>query len=65
MVYASSEVKILTKIYQQNLNCQKESKEIIGISEHGLFSSDSIEKEVIKIEKSGFYFTIGYTKQVK
>ena len=49
MVYASSEVKILTKIY---LNCQKESKEIIGISEHGLFSSDSIEKEVITIEKS-------------
>ena len=49
MVYASSEVKI-----QQNLNFQKESKEIIGIYEHGLFSSDSIEKEVIRIEKGGF-----------
>ena len=52
-------------LYQQNLNCQKESKEIIAIFEHGLFSSDSIEKEVIRIEKGGLYFTIGYTKQVK
>lgn len=60
MVYASSEVKI-----QQNLNFQKESKEIIGIYEHGLFSSDSIEKEVITTKKSEFYFTIGYNKQEK
>ena len=57
-------MKILTKIYQQNLNCRTELIEI-GISEHGKLSSDSIEKKVITTKKSGFYFTIGYNKQVK
>ena len=37
----------------------------ISISEHGTLSSDSIEKKVITIKKSGFHFTIGYNKQVK
>ena len=36
-----------------------------GISEHGTLSSDSIGKKVIATKKSGFYFTIGYNKQVK
>ena len=44
MTKKSSEVKILTKIYQHNLNCRTESTEI-GISEHGTLSSDSIEKK--------------------
>ena len=37
----------------------------IDISEHGTFSSDSIEKKVIATKKSEFYFTIRYNKQVK
>ena len=57
-------MKILAKIYQQNLNCRRESIKI-GISEHGTLSSDSIEKKVITTKKGGFYFTIGYNKQVK
>ena len=60
----SSEIKILEKIYQWNHDCRTESIEI-GISEHGTLSSDSIEKKVVATEKSGFYFTIGYNKQVK
>ena len=56
--------KILTKIYQQNLDCRTELIEI-GISEHGRFSSDSIENKVITNMKGGFYFTIGYDKPVK
>ena len=38
----SSEMKIMTKTYQQNLVCWPESMEI-GISEHITFSLDSIE----------------------
>ena len=37
----------------------------IGISEHGTFSSDSIENKVIATMKGGFYFTIAYNKCVK
>ena len=51
-------------IYQQNLDCRTESMEI-GISERGTFSSDSIENNVIITMKGGFYFTMGYNKQVK
>ena len=47
-------MKILTKIYQQNLDCQTESREI-GISEHGTFCFDSIENKVITTMKGGFY----------
>ena len=54
-------MKILTKIYQQNLDCQTESIEIC-IFEHGTFSSDSFENKVITTMKGGFYFTIGYNK---
>ena len=50
-------MKILTKIYQQNLGCRKESIEI-GISEHGTYSF------VIATMKGGFFFT-RYHKQVK
>ena len=57
-------MKILTKIYQQNLDCRTESIET-DISEHGTSSSDSIEKKVITTKKGGFYFTIGYSKQGK
>ena len=57
-------MKILRNIYQQNLDCWTESTEI-GISEHGTFSSESIKKKVITTKKDGFYFTIGYNKQVK
>ena len=57
-------MKILTMIYQQNLDCRMESMEI-GISERGTFSSDSIENNVIITMKGGFYFTMGYNKQVK
>ena len=57
-------MKILTKIYQQNFDCQKESIKIC-ISEHGTFSSDSIENKVITTMKGGLYFTMGYNKQVK
>ena len=60
----SSEMKILTKIYQQNFDCWTESIEI-GISEHGTFSSNSIENKVITTMKGGFYFTLGYDKPVK
>ena len=48
-------MKILAKIYQQNLYCRRESIKI-GISEHGTLSSDSIEKKVITTKKGGFYF---------
>ena len=48
-------MKILTKIYQQNLDCWTESIET-GISEHGTFLTYSIEnKVVITIMKGGFY----------
>ena len=57
-------MKILTMIYQQNLDCWTELIEI-GISEHGTFSSDSIENKVIATMKGGFCFTMGYNKQVK
>ena len=57
-------MKILAKIYQQNLDCRTESIDI-GISEHRTLSSGSIEKEVITTMKGGFCFTIGYDKQVK
>ena len=39
-------MKILTKIYHQKVDCRAELIEI-GISEHGTFSSDSIENKVI------------------
>ena len=54
-------MKILTKIYQLNLNCRTESI-AIGNSKHETLSSDSIEKKVITIR---VYFTIGHNKQVK
>ena len=57
-------MKILTEIYQQNLEFWTESIEI-GISEHRTFSPDSIENNVLTAMKGGFYFTIGYNKQVK
>ena len=57
-------MKILTKIYQQNLDCRTELIEICN-SEHGTFPSDSIENKVIATMKGGFYFTIGYNEQVK
>ena len=57
-------MKILTKIYQQKLNCRTESIKT-GISEHRIFSADSIENKVITTMKGGFYFTIAYNKQVK
>ena len=60
----TSEMKILTKIYQEKLECWTESIEI-GISEHGTFSSDSIENKVIATMKGGFYFTIAYNKCVR
>ena len=50
-------MKILSKIYQQKPDCQRESIEIV-ISEHGKPSSDSTESKVITTMKSGFYFTI-------
>ena len=53
----SSEMKILTKIYQQNLDCRTESTEIF---EHGTYSSDSIKNKIIKTMKGRFYFTIGH-----
>ena len=37
----------------------------ICISEHKTFSSDSIKNKVIVTMKGGFYFTMGYSKQVK
>ena len=57
-------MKILAKIYQQNLDCWTKSIKI-GISEHRTLSSGSIEKKAITTMKGGFYFTIGYDKQVK
>ena len=57
-------MKILTRIYQQNLNCRTKSIEI-RISEHGTLTSDSIKKKVTTTKKGGFYFTIGYNKQIK
>ena len=57
-------MKILMKIYQQNVACPTEFIEI-GISEHGTLSSNFIEKKVITTKKSRFYFSIGYNKQVK
>ena len=57
-------MKILAKIYQQNLDCRTESIEI-GISEHRTLSSGSIEKKVSTTMKGGFCFTIAYDKQVK
>ena len=57
-------MKTLTKIYQWNVDCRTEWIEI-GISEHEALTSDSIEKKVIATKKCGFYFIIGYNKQVK
>ena len=57
-------MKILTKIYQENLDCRTESIEI-GISEHGTFSSGSIKNKVMTTMKGENYFTMGYNKQVK
>ena len=57
-------MKILTKIYQQTLDCRTESIEI-RISEHGALSSVPIEKKVITAKEGEFYFTIGYNKQAK
>ena len=57
-------MKILTKIYQQNLDCRTELIKT-GIFEHGTFSSDFIQKNVITTMKGGFSFTIGHDKQVK
>ena len=57
-------MKILTKIYQQNFDCRTESIET-RISEHGTFSSNSIENKVITTKKGGFYFTLGYDKSIK
>ena len=37
----------------------------VGISEHGILSSDSIEKKVITTNENGFYFAIGYSKQAR
>ena len=48
-----SEMNILTKIYQQKVDCRTESIEI-GFSEHGTLSSDSIEKKLITTKKRGF-----------
>ena len=57
-------MKILTKIYQQNFDCRTESIEV-GISEHGIFSSNSIGNKLIITMKGGVYFTLGYDKPVK
>ena len=57
-------MKILTEIYQQNLDFRMELIEIY-VSEHGIFSSDFIGNKVITTIKGGFYFTMGYNKQVK
>ena len=57
-------MKVLTKIHQQNFDWRTESIEIC-ISEHGTFSSDSIENKVITTVKGGFYFIMGYNKQIK
>ena len=57
-------MKILAKIYQQSLDCRRESIEI-GISRHRTLYSGSIEKTVNTTMKGGFCFTIGYDKQVK
>ena len=40
-------MKTLTKIYQNSLNCWTESTES-GISEHETFSSDTIERKVVR-----------------
>ena len=37
----------------------------MSFSKHGIFSSDSIENKVITTMKGGFYFIMGYNKQVK
>ena len=57
-------MKILTKIYQQNLDSRTESIEIC-ISEHRTFSSDSIKNRLNTTMKNGFYFTMGYNKSIK
>ena len=57
-------MKVLTNIFQQNLDGQTESIEI-EISEHGQFSSDSMENEVITTMKGGFCLMMGYNKQLK
>ena len=56
-------MKILAKIYQQNLDFRTESIEI-GISEHRTLSSGSVEKKVFTTMKGRFCFTIGYDKQL-
>ena len=57
-------MKVLTNVFQQNLDCQTESIEI-EISEHGQFSSDSMKNEVITTMKGGFYLMMAYNKQLK
>ena len=60
----SSEMKLLSQTYQENLNCWTKQIEIC-IFEYGTFSSDSIENKVITTMKGGFYLRMGYDKQVK
>ena len=50
-------MKILTKIYQQNLDCLTELKKT-GISEHGTFSSNFIKNKLITTIKGGIYIKI-------
>ena len=57
-------MKILTKIYQQNLGYRTELIKIC-ISEHRTFSSGYIENKVITIVEDGFHFIMGYNKQKK
>ena len=57
------EMKFLTKIYQQKPDCQTELAEV-GISKHGIFSSDSIGNKVITTMKGGFYL-VAYKKRIK
>ena len=49
-------MKILTKYIKIYQYC---------ISEQGIFSSDSIENQVITTMKVGFYFKMWYNMQVK
>ena len=50
-------MKILTKIYQQNLDCLTELKKT-GISEHGPFSSNSVKNKLITTIKGAIYIKI-------
>ena len=57
-------MKILTKIYQQNLGYRTELIKIC-ISEHRTFSSGYIENKVLTTVEGGFHFIMGYYKQKK